>query len=75
MRKARFVDVEITDVTSEFQNTARAWSAQFTRHEADIKALIGEAAWEERQASRGDMLRGINDGLLRRVLVSGRAVD
>lgn len=75
MRQARFVDVEITDVTTEFRSTARAWRTQFARHETDVKALIGEATWEERQASRADMLRGINEGLLRRVLVSGTAMD
>ncbi len=75
MRQARFVDVQITDVTTEFSSTASAWRTEFTHHEVEVKALLGEATWEERQSARADMLRGINEGLLRRVLVSGRAGD
>lgn len=73
MQKAHFVDIELTDVTSEFMITARSWHTQFSRHEADVKKVLGQARWEERQASRAELLRGVEEGLLRRLLVSGRA--
>ncbi|MCA1693790.1 MAG: hypothetical protein LC749_03165 [Actinobacteria bacterium] len=71
MQKAGFVDVQITDVTSEFLDTARSWRGEFSRHESAVKAVVGEAEWEERQASRAGIIKGIEDGLLRRTLVSG----
>jgi hypothetical protein len=72
LQKAGFVGVQITDVTLEFLGTARGWWGEFLRHESAVKALLGEAEWEERQASRAGIIRGIEDGLLRRILVSGR---
>lgn len=73
MQKANFADIAVDDVTAEFLVTARRWHNEFSRHEADVKATIGEAAWEERQSSRAQTVRAIEDGLLKRVLVSGRA--
>lgn len=73
MQKAHFADVEITDLTSEFLNTARSWHAEFARNETAVKKVIGEARWEDRQTSRSELIAGIQEGLLRRILVSGRA--
>ncbi len=72
MQRAGFIDVRVTDVTSEFLDTARGWKGEFLRHGSAIKAILGEAGWEERQASQGEIITGIEDGLLRRILVSGR---
>jgi hypothetical protein len=69
MQKAGFVGIQITDVTSEFLDTARSWRGEFLRHESAVKAVLGEAEWEERQASRSGIIRAIEDGLLRRILV------
>lgn len=73
MTKARFVDIDITDVTSDFLITARAWQSSFSRHASAVKEAIGEKSWEERQASRAQLVRSVEDGLLRRLVVSGRA--
>ncbi len=72
MEEAGFGRVGIADATAEFLETARAWLTEFSRHESDVKGIIGEAEWEERQASRRQLLMGIEIGLLRRVLVNGR---
>lgn len=72
MQRAGFVEVRITDVTSGFLETARAWLREFKAHEPEVKAVLGEASLEERQASRASIAAGIDNGLLRRVLVSGR---
>ena len=72
MQKAGFIRVRITDVTSEFLHTACGWRSEFMRHESAVKAVLGETEWEERQASRARIIRGIEEGLLRRILVSGR---
>ena len=73
MQKAGLTDVRIEDVTSDFLGTARAWLDEFSRHESDVKAILGEAEWDERQDSRQLIVTGIRTGLLRRVLVYGRA--
>lgn len=72
MTAAGFVDLEITDVTQDFLGTARAWTAGFVRHERELKEVLGDE-WEERQADRRDLIRGIEEGLLRRLLVSAAA--
>lgn len=73
MHQAHFEDIELTDVTSQFLSTARSWHERFARYEAEIKTVLGEARWEERQASRAELVRAVEEGLLRRLLVSGRA--
>ena len=71
MQKAGWADVRITDVTSGFLDTARSWLNQFSLFESDIKELLGEAEWEDRQTSRRQIVNGIEAGLLRRILVNG----
>ena len=72
MEKAGFAAIRITDVTPAFLDTASAWRREFSRHESGVKAVLGETEWKERQASRAGIISGIQDGLLRRILVSGR---
>ncbi|HET7483092.1 MAG TPA: hypothetical protein VFK89_09550 [Actinomycetota bacterium] len=72
MERAGFVEIDVTDVTPSFLDTARAWSSEFSRHESGVKEVLGEPEWEERQGSRARIITGIRDGLLRRVLVSAR---
>ncbi|MFP5353017.1 MAG: hypothetical protein ACLGIB_10695 [Actinomycetota bacterium] len=74
MSKARFEDIKVTDLTSDFLTTARSWHEQYSRHEADVEKALGRTWLEERQVSRAALLQGIEDGLLRRLLVSGRAI-
>lgn len=74
MQRAGFTDVRVADVTSSFLETARSWRAEFSRREADIKQLIGEKEWEERQSNRIALVRAIEKGSLRRLLVTGGTV-
>ncbi|HXK39695.1 MAG TPA: hypothetical protein VJ837_02600, partial [Candidatus Paceibacterota bacterium] len=68
MEKAGFGRIDITDVTSDFLATAIAWRREFSRHEVGVKTVVGEAEWEERQASRAEIIRGVEEHLLRRIL-------
>ncbi|MGH2747439.1 MAG: hypothetical protein ACRDKB_05895 [Actinomycetota bacterium] len=72
MHGAGFTDVDIIDQTPDFLAVARAWQVEYTTYEAELKPVLG-AEWEERQSDRGDLIRGVEEGLLRRVLVAGRA--
>lgn len=72
MRSAGFDDVDVTDVTVEFLDTARSWQREYNRHADEVMQIIGEKEWEERQSNRAGLRRGIEEGLLQRVLVTGR---
>ncbi|MGH2787824.1 MAG: hypothetical protein ACRDJV_07920 [Actinomycetota bacterium] len=74
MSAAGFTDVDVTDLTASFLEVARAWQSEFLRHERELKEVMGDE-WEERLRDRADMIRGVEEGLLRRVLVTGRAPD
>ena len=70
MGAARFGSVDVTDVTEDFLHTARAWHSAFARHEAELKDIVG-TQWDERQTERGEIIQAIEEGLLRRILVTG----
>lgn len=72
MKAARFSDVEVIDVTGDFLEVARAWQREFFHHERALRQVMGNE-WEERVADRADLIRGVEQGLLRRVLVTGTA--
>lgn len=72
MTAAGFTDVEVSDVTESFLDVARAWQSEFLRHERELREIMGDE-WEERLSDRADMIRGVEQGLLRRVFLTGRA--
>jgi hypothetical protein len=72
MTGAGFRDVEVTDVTESFLMIARAWQSEFLRHERELREVMGDE-WEERLSDRADLIRGGEQGLLRRVFVTGTA--
>ncbi len=72
VRSAGFEDVDVTDVTTEFLAAARSWQREYDRHADEVMQIIGEKEWEERQSNRAGLRRGIEEGLLQRVLVTGR---
>jgi hypothetical protein len=74
MNAAGFTDMEEIDVTESFLEVARAWQLEFLRHERELREVIGDE-WEERMSDRADMIRGVEQGLLRRVFVAGNARD
>jgi hypothetical protein len=70
MNSAGFVDIEVTDVTQEFLDTARGWNREFARHERELRDVLGDEL-DELQAQCRARIRGAEEGLLHRVLVSG----
>src|SRR5262245_10746955 len=74
MCRAGFVDVTVVDQTEEFRTTAAAWIHEWDHHRQALVALHGESAFETRQQERRTQLRAVEDGLLRRSLVIGRAL-
>ncbi len=72
MQRAGFEDVDVSDVTAEFLDAARSWQREYNRHAADLKQIIGVKEFEDRQTSRAELTRGIEESLLQRVLVVGR---
>lgn len=74
MRRAGFVDIVILDQTAQFRSTANAWITEWDDHRDALVALHGEAEFETRQQERRMQLLAVDDGLLRRSLVTGRKV-
>jgi hypothetical protein len=70
MEAAGFGDVSVTDVTEEFLETARAWQSESFSHEEELRVTLGDE-FDERAVDRADLIRGVRDGMLRRVLVTG----
>lgn len=71
MDAAGFDDVVAIDVTNEFLRVARAWQEQYESKEAQLRALFGDEL-DELHKDRRDLIAGVEEGLLRRTLVSGR---
>ncbi len=72
MEAAGFEEIDVTDVTAGFIETARSWFAAFAARERELKPLLGDE-FEDRQRARKDMITGAGDGLLQRLLVSATA--
>jgi hypothetical protein len=69
---AGFVEVDATDVTDAFLVTARAWLSEWSKHEAELRPILG-AELDERRSHREDLISGVEEGLLKRVLVTAVA--
>jgi hypothetical protein len=66
---AGFVEVDETDFTEEFLETAGRW-LRFSRDlEPALRESVGNYAFEEQLADRIDMVAAIEQGLLRRSLL------
>ena len=63
---AGFVDVEARDDTEEYRATQLRWIAATERHEAPMRAAIGDDAYHDRHLKRQATLRAIDGGLLAR---------
>jgi len=75
MRRAGFVDTVVGDPTEEVRAAANAWITEWDDHRDALVALHGEAEFETRQQERRTQLLAVDDGLLRRSLVTGRRPD
>jgi cyclopropane fatty-acyl-phospholipid synthase-like methyltransferase len=69
---AGFVEVDVVDVTDAFLVTARSWLSEWSRHEAELRPILGDDL-DERRSDRQDLIRGVEEGLLKRVLVTAVA--
>jgi len=65
---AGFGRTEETDLTAEFLLTSRAWQTERSKHAAEMIAVEGEAAFNERQGNLNVQSEAIEAGLLRRSL-------
>jgi hypothetical protein len=66
---AGFVEVDETDFTEEFLETARRW-LRFSRDlEPALRESVGNDAFEEQLTDRMDMVTAIEQGLLKRSLL------
>ena len=71
MRDAGFEDVRVFDATRAFGATSRRWHEQSARFEQELRALIGDAKFEDDQRSRLTTLRAVSDGIVARGLFVG----
>jgi hypothetical protein len=69
LRAAGFVDVEVTDLTREFLETARGWYEHASALEPKLRSEMGDEAFDDRQADRRTMIAAIEDRLLSRALL------
>jgi hypothetical protein len=70
LARAGFLNTAEYDLTEEFAAVSQNWIDQWDLHRADMEALWGRDAYEERQRERRTQLRATQLGLLRRSLVS-----
>jgi hypothetical protein len=68
--RAGFGNTAEYDLTEEFVAVSQDWIDQWELHRADMEALWGRDAYEERQRERRAQLRATQLGILRRSLVS-----
>jgi hypothetical protein len=70
LRRAGFDDVREHDVTPAFLRVARAWNRERERHAAALIEIDGAQQFNERQRNNRRQQRAIEEGLLRRVLLT-----
>ena len=68
LRAAGFGEVRETDVTAGYRATAQAWWEESRAREAELRVVLGDLLFEDRQADRQIQLAAIDRGLLRRSL-------
>lgn len=70
LNSAGFGPVEIVDVTAEYSETQQQRMELFQREEAGLRAVFGDAEYEERRRNQRLARAAINDGLLSRFIYS-----
>ena len=69
---AGFGDIEEIDVTADYLKTVRAWLAHASSREGQLRAVMGDALFEDRQNDRRGQASAIERDLLRRSLFVAR---
>ena len=72
LRTAGFTDIEEADVTADYMRSVRAWSVQSSARETQLRAVLGDVLFEERQKDRRRQGSAIEGGQLRRSLFVAR---
>lgn len=70
---AGFDRIRERDVTAEYRRTATTWLEEADRLEGDLRAVMGDEPYEEKQAERRTNLEAIDSGILGRALLTARA--
>ena len=70
LRAAGYVDVQEIDVTPDFLSTAKAWLQHGRRLEAGLREVMGGDEFEQLQSEAHQRIAALNEGLLRRSLLS-----
>lgn len=70
LQAAGFVDVEEIDLTAEFLATARRAVEFQRRFERELREANGDAGYEEDLADQEGIVAAVDEGLLRRSLLS-----
>jgi hypothetical protein len=66
---AGFSDIEVTDLTKAFLETARGWYEHSSELERDLRVTVGDAEFDQQQSDRKEMITAIEEGLLSRANV------
>jgi len=65
---AGFTDVEVTDRTREFLETARRWHAGALDLEGGLRSTVGDRVFDQQQTDRQELITAVEEGLLARAL-------
>lgn len=65
---AGFHDIEESDVTADYLISVRAWIDQSSVREQELRTVLGDVMFEDRQRDRRFQASAIDGGLLRRSL-------
>ena len=68
LRTAGFNDIEERDVTAGYLTTVRDWFDQSSTLEKELRTVVGDVVFEDRQRDRQLQISAIEGGLLRRSL-------
>lgn len=70
--QAGFTEIEVVDVSDDFLRAARGWLDELVAHQDDLRPTLGDEL-EERIHDSRDKVRGVEEGLLQRLLVTATA--
>lgn len=70
LQAVSFEDVELIDVTDEYLSTLEAWICEWDTESIDLEQVIGTDQFAETQSRRRKALTTVQEGLLRRYLIT-----
>ena len=70
LERAGFETKLVEDVTDAYRDTIEALAASWADEERELRSFLGDAEFEDVQNGLRDSRRGIDEGLLRRLLIT-----